>query len=346
MNRPLVTVLMPVFNGEKYLNDAIQSIIDQTYNNFEFLILDDGSTDNSIRIVKSYDDPRICHITSKLNRGIEHTLNKGLELAKGKYIARMDCDDISLPMRLQNQVDFMEQNPEVGVLSAAIQTLKNGRRAKIRRWPTTDDEIKIHLLFHNPLSHPVIMLRKETLNGCYYPEDCKYAEDYRLWTILSSHTKFSNLPEVLLQYRIHVNQITKKRSVLTASGARKAREAYIINLINDISSEELLIHHQVSERDRNINLADAKKWLEKLAVINNQRNFFRHETFLSVLANRWWKCCKNNNTTGLATWDIYNSSFLSKIPLNEPRYLIKYMIKWTFNFRNRILRTPSQPPQH
>jgi glycosyltransferase involved in cell wall biosynthesis len=345
MNRPLVTVLMPVFNGEKYLNDAIQSIIDQTYNNFEFLILDDGSTDNSVKIVKSHNDHRICHITSTFNRGIEKTLNEGLELAKGKYIARMDCDDISLPCRLHNQVTFMEQNPEVGVLSAAMQTIKNGRRANIRRWPTTDDEIKIHLLFQNPLSHPVIMLRKETLNGFYYPEDCKYAEDYRLWTMLSNQTKFANLPEVLLQYRIHVNQITKKLSSLTKSGARKARQAYISSFIHDISPEELLIHHQLSERDRNINLNNARQWLEKLALINDQKNFFRHDSFLSVLANTWWKCCKNNRTTGLATWDIYKSSFLSKIPLNEPRYLMIYMIKWAFTFRSSTLRKPL-PPHH
>jgi glycosyltransferase involved in cell wall biosynthesis len=335
MKTPLVTVLMPVFNGEKYLNKAIQSIIDQTYDNFEFLILDDGSTDNSIRIVKSYNDSRIRHIISPVNRGIEKTLNKGLKLAEGKYIARMDCDDISLPRRLQNQVAYMEQNPEIGVLGAAMQIIKNGRPTKVRRWPATDYQIKIHLLFQNPLSHPVIMIRKETLNGIDYPEDCNYCEDYRLWTILASHTKFANLPDILLQYRIHDNQITKKLSQLSASGARKAREAYIINLFPDSSPEELLIHHQISERDRNINLIKAKQWLEKLATINEQKALFNHDALLAVLANNWWKCCKNNKTTGLKTWDIYKSSFLSSIPLDKSRHLLIYIIKWVFNIKNR-----------
>ena len=334
---PLVSVLMPVFNGEKYLTAAINSILRQTYTNFEFLVLDDGSTDKSVPIVQSFKDARIRHIISHENSGIERTLNKGLKLAQGKYIARMDCDDVSLPHRLQCQVAFMEQNPEIGVLSAAIQILKYGHADKVRRWPATDDAIKIHLLFQNPLSHPVIMMRKETIDGFYYPFDCQYAEDYRLWTILANHTKFANLPDILLHYRVHPNQITKNLSFLSNSGEKKAREAYLTDLIEDISPEEVIIHHQISEKSRTLNLDNAKQWLEKLARINHEKAIFSHELFLSVLAMKWWKCCRNNKNAGLHTWHTYKASFLGNIPTHAAHHTLKYMIKWMFKDLRRIV---------
>ncbi len=337
MPMPLVSVLMPVFNGEKYLTEAINSILKQTYSNFEFLILDDGSTDKSITIVQSYKDARIRHIIAPQNSGIEKTLNKGLELAQGKYIARMDCDDISLPRRLQYQVAFMEQHPETGVLSAAIRIMKYGYAEKVRRWPITDDALKIHLLFYNPLSHPVVMMRKSAIDGFQYPFDCQYAEDYRLWTLLAQHTKFANLPDVLLRYRFHPNQVTKEKSLLSHSGARKAREAYLTDLIKNISPEEILVHHQIAENKRTLNLEDAKQWLEKLARINQEKALFSHDLFLSVLAMKWWQCCRNNKNAGVHTWRTYKASFLGNIQKNAAHHTLKYMIKWIYNDMRRVL---------
>ncbi|MEI8033173.1 MAG: glycosyltransferase [Chlorobiaceae bacterium] len=332
MHRPLVTVLMPVFNGKKYLNTAIESILNQTYGHFELLILDDGSTDGSMNIVSSYKDSRIRLISSPENVGIEKTLNRGIELAQGKYIARMDCDDISLPHRLECQVSYMEQNPEIGVLGAAMQLLDNRRKTEVRRWPSTNDEIKIHLLFHNPLSHPVVMMRKESMAGLRYPEDCKYAEDYRFWTILADHTKFANLPLTLLQYRVHEGQITEKQASLSSAAARAARAHYVKARIADTSDDELLVHHQLSERDRYIDLESAKRWVEKIAESNREKGFFPQEQLVRVLAMIWWRCCRNNRTTGLGTRGIYKSSFLSQIPLDRPHYTMIYMLQWTLNY--------------
>ncbi|SVC41049.1 uncharacterized protein METZ01_LOCUS293903, partial [marine metagenome] len=112
-NLPLITVLMPVYNGAKYLNEAIDSILNQTFQNFEFIIIDDGSTDDSVKIIKSYDDNRIRLVENRNNLGQSETLNKGLSLTRGKYIARMDQDDISMPERLKKQFEFMENNSDV-----------------------------------------------------------------------------------------------------------------------------------------------------------------------------------------------------------------------------------------
>lgn len=331
MREPLVSVLMPVFNGEKYLGEAINSILSQSYTNFEFLILDDGSTDKSVSIVKSYTDRRIKHIIAPQNCGIEKTLNKGLQLAQGEYIARMDCDDISYPRRLERQVSFMESNQDIGVLGAAMRIKKYPFQSTVRRWPATDDEIKVHLLFQNPLSHPVIMMRKTMVAGFLYPEDCKYAEDYRLWTILAHHAKFANLPDVLLQYRTHENQITEKQSERSRLAARKAREAYLLDLLKNISPQELTIHHQIAEKERTVNLDDAKLWIEKLAGINREKSLFPQETLLPVLAINWWRCCRNNRNSGLMLWKSYKSSFLSAVPTKEPHHFSKYLIKWMLN---------------
>lgn len=163
MNKnPKVTVLMPVYNGEEYLREAIESILFQSFGNFEFLIIDDGSTDDSINIIASYTDPRIRVITNGENIGIARALNKGIELARGKYIARMDSDDISLPKRFEKQVDFLDKNPEIGIVGSWIKTF-GGRKTIILAHPCNPEMVRIFFLFDSPLAHPTVMMRREFL---------------------------------------------------------------------------------------------------------------------------------------------------------------------------------------
>jgi glycosyltransferase involved in cell wall biosynthesis len=176
---PKVTVLMPVYNGEKYLREAIESILNQTFIDFEFLIINDGSTDRSVEIIESYSDPRIRLVHNERNMKLIATLNKGLELARGEYIARMDCDDISLPERLAKQVAFMDANPEVGVLGTAFQTIDS---------------------YGKSLNSPIL--------GGYTPEAI-HVEDYDLWRRLSGVTQFSNLQDVLIYLRKHDANVTR-----------------------------------------------------------------------------------------------------------------------------------------
>jgi glycosyltransferase involved in cell wall biosynthesis len=204
---PTITVLMPVYNGAMYLPEAIDSILQQTYEDFEFLIIDDGSMDQSVRIINSYDDPRIRLIKNERNLGLVSTLNKGIDLAKGEFIARMDCDDISLPERFEKQMALMSQHPEVGVCGGWIEYFMG--RVLVLKLPISDAEIKRTLPSDNPIAHPTVMMRTKVIKNLqvYYNPGYSHVEDYELWIRLAVVTCFANIPEVLLKYRIHPEQV-------------------------------------------------------------------------------------------------------------------------------------------
>ena len=205
---PLISVIMPVYNGEKYLREAIDSILNQTYTNFEFIILNDGSTDRTEEIILSYDDSRIVYVKNEENLQIVKTLNKGIALAKGKYIARMDADDISLSERFEKQIYFMEQNSEVDICGTWIQMFGG----KDIHWkpPTTHDDIKVELLFGSGLAHPTVMGRRSFFVENKYKEKFEKAEDYALWVETIDKYHFINIPEFLLLYRTHTSQISMR----------------------------------------------------------------------------------------------------------------------------------------
>ena len=210
-HNPLVTVLMPVYNGEKYLEEAIKSILNQTFKDFEFLIINDGSTDNSVKIIESFNDPRLRLIHNESNLGLIKTLNKGLKLSNGKYIARMDCDDISLPKRLSIQVRFMEKHQEIGVCGSWVKII-GLEQSFINKYPQKHKEARAYLLFNTPFAHPAVVVRKELVQKYQleYNENYKHAEDYELWSRIIDYTKISNIPKVLLHYRMHPESASKK----------------------------------------------------------------------------------------------------------------------------------------
>ncbi len=200
-----ITVLMPVFNAERWLKQAIESILQQTFTDFEFLIIDDGSTDSSRNIIQSYEDSRINLVLNSDNRGLIYSLNHGLSLAKGKYIARMDADDISLPERLKIQYNFMEAHEKVVLSSGFAEKIDpSGKSLEIMTPPVSDAEIKTKLYFASPIIHPLAIYHKhKALEVKGYQEDHKYAEDYGLWLKMAKAGELANIPEIMLQYRRH-----------------------------------------------------------------------------------------------------------------------------------------------
>lgn len=216
---PKVSVLMPVYNGEKYLKDAIDSILNQTFIDFEFIIINDGSIDNTRKIIESYDDQRILLINQE-NKGLPITLNIGIEIARGEFIARMDADDISEENRLMEQVEFMDQNSEVGICGSNI-NLINDKSEHIGHmmYPLEHDDIKAQMLFNCPLAHPTVIFRKSFLDesGLRYSEG--KSEDYDLWTRSVYITKVANINKYLLGYRFGVgvsNNIYKSEYLISS----------------------------------------------------------------------------------------------------------------------------------
>jgi glycosyltransferase involved in cell wall biosynthesis len=224
---PKVSVVMSVYNGALYLREAIDSILNQTFKDFEFIIINDYSSDNSEEILKEYaeKDKRVKVITNKFNLGLTKSLNIGIKESQGRYIARMDADDIAYPERLQKQINFLENNLDYGVVGAFAKVINDkGESVDNFEYEETDREIKNSLIKWNSIIHPLAFMRKSVLNKvCGYDESFKYAQDYDLWLRLSKKTKFINLPEYLLYYRISDKSITGSKNKEQALCAMRAR---------------------------------------------------------------------------------------------------------------------------
>jgi len=235
---------MAVYNGEKYLREAINSILNQTFTDFEFIIVDDGSTDGTPKILKEYAKQYKCIrlIWNTCNLGLTRSLNKGLSLACGTYIARQDADDISLPERLALQVCFLENHPEIGVVGTWVALLdKEGRETDIIKKPSSPVLVKWSLLFGNCLAHTSVMIRRSLLEGGerYRPE-ILYAQDYELWARLSGKTLLTNLPKVLCLIRLHEQRISAQHFELQKKSGQLVMRQHIAKLLGKDVPEALL----------------------------------------------------------------------------------------------------------
>lgn len=209
INVPLVSIILPVFNGEEFLREAIDSILTQSFKDFELIVVDDASQDQSLKILESYRDPRLIVIKNEVNSGIVIALNKGIKASQGKYIARMDADDISIPDRLKKQIDFLESHPEIGVVGSWGEFIdEKGNSISFVAYPITDNDIKSCLLVKNCIFHPSVMMRREVIVEREYKAGYKHAEDYWLWSELMESTKFHNIPDYLIKYRIRGNNVS------------------------------------------------------------------------------------------------------------------------------------------
>lgn len=203
-NQPLVSVLLPVYNGAEYLTAAIESILSQTYQNFELIIINDGSHDDSAKIISQFGDSRI-RAYRQNNQGLAASLNRAIQLAQGKYLARQDQDDLSLPQRFQRQVEFLESYEEWGMVGTWAKILsKNKTVPKLHSHPSESSVLKFELLFDNPFVHSSMMIRKVVFDcvGLYSTDKARQPpEDYELWSRVARKFKVANIPEVLHIYR-------------------------------------------------------------------------------------------------------------------------------------------------
>tara|TARA_R110000744_G_scaffold264592_1_gene378847 strand:- start:1296 stop:2198 length:903 start_codon:yes stop_codon:yes gene_type:complete len=226
----LVSVILPVYNAEKYVVEAVMSICNQTYSNLELIIIDDGSTDNSKELIESIPDKRIRFI-SRENRGLISTLNEGVRLSSGEYIARMDADDICSVDRIEKQVKHLELNPKIGVLFTSIHYI-DAEGSIFRSKLSKRDRLlePVELIFGCPLCHPTAMFNLKTLTkgDISYDDDYRKAEDFELWTRLITKTKIGLLSASLLKYRIHSESITSNNN---SEQRRVAIQALINNLL-------------------------------------------------------------------------------------------------------------------
>ncbi len=202
---------MPVYNNERYLHAAIDSILRQTLKDLELVLLDDGSTDNSIDVVRTFRDPRIKLICLE-HRGLPRVLNFGIQNAEGEYIARMDGDDIAIDTRLEKQVSFLNANPDVGIVGTYFHEIDEAGQVRAT-WvlPTDHESICKAMIKHSALAHPTVMMRRVVLETVgFYNEKLLGAEDYDLWIRISRSYRLANIPEPLLLWRVHESGFTSR----------------------------------------------------------------------------------------------------------------------------------------
>lgn len=297
MTAPAVTVLMPVHNGAAYLREAIDSVLRQTLADFELLVVNDGSTDETASVLRDCGDPRLRVLDNGANLGLVASLNKGLDAASGEFIARMDADDVALPGRLQRQRAFLQGAPGVGLCGTWFRTF-GGARSIVVRPPTGPADISAKLFYESPLAHPTVMFRRGLFaaNGLRYAHDYPHAEDYELWTRAAEVMDLANLPEVLLRYRQHEEQVSSAKAGKQDETVRKILVRQLRKLCPQASDAECdahvaIVRNRVTDA-AGIGVDFVESWLKKLIERNGaEASAFPPDAFRRALAVVWWRYC-------------------------------------------------------
>jgi glycosyltransferase involved in cell wall biosynthesis len=291
---PKITVLMPVYNCELYIKEAIDSILNQTFDDFEFLIIDDASTDETVGIIKEYNDLRIKLIVKPINTGYTNSLNYGLTVARGAYIARMDGDDISLPERFAKQVAFLDANPDVALCGTLYQILGSDT---ICNHPLSHEEIKVKLISGCYIAHPTVMIRRAALelHNLRYDPNMEPAEDYDLWSRMVFLEKVANIGKVLLYYRIHSAQTSIIRSEKQKKVSLEIRIRMLQKVMPLLNSELYPFDASIAISKHKLIAGDLKqsiKLLDCLIVENNEKEIYGPELFLEFIKGEKFILCK------------------------------------------------------
>jgi len=287
---PVISVIMPVYNAAQFVYAAVESILNQTFNDFEFIIIDDASTDNTRQILDEVSDCRIVRINNEAHTGNYSCRNQGLALARGRYIAVMDGDDIACDNRMEVQFEFMETNPKYLATGSYTEIFRENSQPYVSRSLREYDNIKVYLLGNNVFYHPTLFLRKEVFNqyNLCYNTDYYYAADYDLVMNISRIGGLTNIPAILLKYRIHQNQITHSKHREQSMYADYIRLKQLSFFKLRPSVEEVLVHLSLM---KNIPMPKSKmplaeKWCNKLLVKNNQLKMYDQNCLFNFLEER------------------------------------------------------------
>lgn len=327
----MISVIMPTYNTPIImLSQAVESILKQTYSNFEFIIIDDCSTDNTLEYLNSLKDNRIRIIKNIKNLGITASLNIGLNLAKGKYIARMDSDDISFPERLARQLDYMEKHPEVVVCGTWIKAFGNSDYISTRHIPE-QEYFRISLLFGNMygLVHPTAFFRASILKNnkiLYDEKNLPTAQDYGMWVSCSKYGLIANVEEILLNYRVHDKQISIAKKILQQECSMYVQKQQLQNFFDNVDERMLQKHFKMCT-ENNITL-ETRKWFTLLIKINNEKKIYDLKIFEKFIDD--FLCLKISNRAKV----ISKFSDLYRLIFSTP--ILRQKIIWKILFKRII----------
>lgn len=319
-HNPLVTVMMPVRNGEKFIRKAVESILFQTFTDFELLILDDGSTDQTVDIVRSYKDKRIRLIQNDKSLNLAEARQKSVTLSRGKYIAYLDSDDITKPSRLAVQMQFLQKNSDISAVGSWVEIIDEQGNSKGSIWKhtTSPDIIPSILLFRNCFTQSSVLLKKECLLTTPYRSTYWPAPDFDLWTRLSQKYRLANIPKVLTLYRVHKENSSsqKQKEIKDYTKIIFANSLKTLGIIP--SDTEIELHDSIErerwQKNRPKDLVfQLQKWLVKLLSANQKTHVYPQNIFAAVVSDYWFKICLSSANNGLVIWNKF-INFPMKIP--------------------------------
>ncbi|MFV8271462.1 glycosyltransferase family 2 protein [Flavobacterium sp. GT2N3] len=327
---PAISVIMPVYNCVSFIEEAVNSILNQTFANFELIIIDDASTDGTSDILKNFTDPRIKFVFKEVNQGVSTATNEGFRLAKGKYIARMDGDDISVKERFEKQVGILETNPEIFICGGFVKYL--GGSNSIIVYKETHQEIVTGLLLSNSICMGVSMFRRKELSHCFYDQNKKSGEDYDFWTKVAWLGEMYNIQEVLLLYRVHPNQASiahKPQQILDDIKIR----LYLFKKINydtkiytdEFISKMLLLNEPITIKEFDLFL----KWIEELVKLNSKSKVYPQKELQNVLQRikRILLFSLYFKKSAIGISKLWRFTALLKLPINDALYVLKLKSK-------------------
>lgn len=327
---PKLSVVMPVYNRENYVSEAIESVLSQTFSDFEFIIIDDKSTDNSVEVIRLFNDERIRLIVNDKNLGRAGSDNKALELIKGNYVAKMDDDDICDCRRFERQIAFLEANPEINVVGTSIQNF--GASKYLNVYPTDPELSKCLTLFGIPMGNATAVFRAALFkeNGLSYDSSLRQTEDYDFFARYINALRIASIPEAFYRYRIYPDRSRKSLLEERHQVSDGVRAKLLQQWGIPFTDRELEVHNSIAVSDMkryNISLQECGNWLEKIISFNSTNAWFDPQALKKVIADRWFYICYFNTGKRFSSWRIYYSHILSKARKTKPAELFKFFIK-------------------
>lgn len=312
---PLVSVVMPVFNAETYLAKALDSILNQTYENLQIIIINDGSSDGSMEVVARVKDGRIRVFHNDGNVGLGYSLNRGIEESGGEYVAIMHADDFAVKDRIGLQVRFLESHSDVGICGGQIIKILNNRR-HLFRYPLQHEEIFATMLFYAGFAHPTVMSRRSLYRDydLKYRNDCNSVEDYEMWTRLLRITRGANLPAVLLEYTCHEAQISVKKYNKMRDYKLPIQKKLLEDIGMSPTDDECLMHARCSVTHdvlSEMDVSAADDWFRRLYDANKKTRLFSEDALKTVLQRRWAGLCGQRDPMNLIAYKQYIGGAMS-----------------------------------
>ncbi|MFV0536756.1 MAG: glycosyltransferase family 2 protein [Dysgonomonas sp.] len=319
MNQPLVSVLIPCYNVEKYVVEAVGSISNQTYKNLEIIAINDCSTDSTGELLKQLakNDSRVRVVDNEVNLKLIQTLNKGVAMCKGEYIARMDADDISLPTRIEKEVAFLEKNKDHDIVSTLFYAFRseNPNKKDLHHSPLLDKELRAYILFKSGICHPAVMIRKRVFTelGLKFESEYLHVEDYALWSQAIYKTKIGNVNEPLLLYRVHQHQVSTLHEDLQLENKKKVFKIHCQQLGLPIDSDFIDVYASVAEcvpvKSSFDYIDKCEQMMISLIKLNNEKPFCDKDYLYRLLSIHWLRLCANSRL-GLRVTNRFKKSSL------------------------------------